>query len=856
MTIEPTLAHATHTSRTRNVPHARTNNAGVVDERFRRPAFGALLRSKRLAAGFTQDDLAARARISVQAVSALERGARHAPRGDTLALLAEALNLQGDALSEFEAAARASIKPKVRATQPLFKVPSGKRAHLPRFATPLFGRDRDLRELAAAIAGGGCTTLWGTGGVGKTRLAVEASALVEERFDRIAFVNLAATIGDDSVTDAVASALGIVREAGDDPCERIARELRARRWLVIVDNCEHVIAGAARTVGTLAAASPTTAFVCTSREPLRIAGERVMNVGALSANDAQRLFLDRAETPTVHGSVSQSDELLVATICRKLDGIPLALELAAACARVLDLDYVASGLDERFRLLTRGSRAASDRHTTLHATIAWSYDLLGPSERRVFESAAIINGSFSLEDLLATAIDETCDRVTVLAALAALADKSLVVVEIDDAGARRRYRLLESMRAFALEAATARDGNSSLRDAHARFGRYLSDHLLHAIERYRKGEVLSLGDVPLDQLRGYLDWAIERQHDVIAGTTLAGAIHFVWDLNGLNVEGIRRIETGLALIDDDDANARAAMLGWYAVSRLKQRLVRSEESLAPALRAYELAARVGDDLIRAQAAGRVAMAYDSMGDSARALAYVEESIVVYNRLGDESSAAYAACTAGVIAYRLRGDAGAVEKLRLAVDRQRAVGDPRRTASAELDLAEVYYWSGDVDQAIATLNPALLQFRKTSSRLELAIGLNNLAAYLTAVGRTLEAMPIVVEALQIGRESRSVRIIAIAVQTCATIAAFDGREKRRCAQLLGFVARRFGMIGEIEVEKTEAAGHKRLHEAVNELLPQSELADAIREGESFDEATAIDVALECVERAKTPDAASA
>ncbi len=828
----------------------------MVDERFKRPAFGALLRAKRVAAGFTQDDLAERARVSVQAISALERGARHAPRGDTLSLLVEALHLEGQARIEFETAARASHKTKVRATQPLFKVPSRKRAHLPQFATPLFGRDRELRELAAAIAGGGCTTLWGTGGVGKTRLAVEASALVEDRFDRIAFVNLAATIGDDAVEDAIASALGIVREAGDDAVARIARELSERHWLVIVDNCEHVIAGSARAVGALAAASGDTAFLCTSREPLRIAGECVIDVGALAPHDAQRLFLDRAETPKTDGAVSHSDERIVATICRKLDGIPLALELAAACARVLDLEYVASGLDARFKLLTRGSRAASDRHTTLHATIAWSYASLGPSERRVFECAAIINGNFSLEDLLETAIDETCDRVTVLAALAALADKSLVVVEIDETTGRRRYRLLESMRAFALETATARDGSSALLDAHVRFGRYLSDHLLRAIERYRKGEILSLGDVPLDQLRGYLDWAIEKRNDVAAGTALAGAIHFVWDLNGLNVEGIRRIETGLALLADDDANARAAMLGWYAVSRLKQRLVRSEESLAPAVRAYELAARVGDDLVRAQAAGRVAMAYDSMGDSARALAYVEESIVLYDRLGDDSSAAYAACTAGVIAFRIRGDAAAVEKLRLAVDRQRAVGDPRRTASAELDLAEVYYWSGDVDRAIATLTPALLQFRKTSSRLELAIGLNNLAAYLTAVGRTAEAAPIVVEALHIGRESRSIRIIAIAVQTCATIAAFEGREKRRCAQLLGFVARRFGMIGEIEVEKTEAAGHKRLQEAVNELLPESELANAIREGESFDEATAIDVALQCVEQARTPDAASA
>jgi predicted ATPase len=607
--------------------------------------------------------------------------------------LCEALELDGQALSEFEAAARASVKPRIRATQPLFRVPGQKRAQLPQFGTPFFGRDRDARELAAAVAGGGCTTLWGTGGVGKTRLVVETSALVENRFERIAFVGLAATIGDDSVLDAIAASLGIKREPGDDASERIARELAEHRWLVIVDNCEHVIDGAARAVGGLVATLPETAFVCTSREPLRVAGERVMNVRALDAEDARRLFLDRAETVAPGTALSATDERAVATICRKLDGIPLALELAAACTRVLDLEHVASGLDERFRLLTRGSRAATDRHTTLYATIAWSYDLLDPIERHVFESAAIVNGSFAIDDLIAIAVDETCDRVAVLAALTALADKSLVVVELDGETSRRRYRLLESTRAFALEAAAARNGPSKLAEMHRRWGRDLSDRLLRSIESYRNGDTSALRDVPLDQLRGYLDWAIEKRNDVAAGTLLAGAVHLMWDLNGLNVEGLRRIETGLAHLSDEGANARAAMIGWYAVSRLNQRLSRNAESFAPAMRAYELAARIGDDLIRAQAAGRVATAYDIVGERTKALAYVEESIGLYERLGDHASAAYAGCMAGIITCKIHLDAVALETFRLAVERQRAIGDPRRTASAELDLAEAYYWSG-------------------------------------------------------------------------------------------------------------------------------------------------------------------
>jgi transcriptional regulator with XRE-family HTH domain len=231
-----------------------------------------------LAAGFTQDHLAERARISVQAISALERGARHAPRGETLALLTQALALDGDALVEFETAARRSVKSKIRSTQPLFKAPSRKRASLPQFVTPFFGRGRETHELASAIAGGGCTTLWGTGGVGKTRLAIETSALLEDRFESIAFVGLAASIGDEAVDDALAAAFGIMRRPDDDIVTQLVAELSKSRWLVIVDNCEHVIAAAARTIGALAVASPATSFVCTSREPLRIPGERVIEL--------------------------------------------------------------------------------------------------------------------------------------------------------------------------------------------------------------------------------------------------------------------------------------------------------------------------------------------------------------------------------------------------------------------------------------------------------------------------------------------------------------------------------------------------------------------------------------------------
>ncbi len=815
----------------------------MVDERSKRPAFGALLRAKRLVAGLTQEQLAERARISVQAVSALERGARHAPRGDTLALLTRALELDREALAAFESAARASARPKIRSTQPLFKAPSKKRASLPQFGTPFFGRERETDDLASAIAGGGCTTLWGTGGVGKTRLAVETSAVIEHRFEAITFVGLAASIGDDAVGDALAAAFGIAREPDDDVLARIAAELVRSRRLVIVDNCEHVIADAARTVGALAAASPETVFVCTSREPLRIPGERVIELGSLDAQDARNLFVDRVGTVTPVGELSAADTRDVTTICRRLDGIPLALELAAACARFIDLHHVARGLDGRFRLLTRGRRALSDRHATLQATIAWSYDLLGPSERHVFERAAVINGGFSLDDLLAIAVDGDCDHATVLAATAALAEKSLIVVEPNDGSSRRRYRLLESTRAFALEAAEARKNGTTLGEAYRRWGRYLSDRLRHAIDSYRKANVAPVSDEHLDHLRGYLDWAIDKRHDVTAGTQLAGEIHLLWDSWGLHVEGIRRIEAGLALLSDDDTDAIAAMRGWYAVSRLNQRLVRTAESLAPALRAYELATRIGDDAARAQTAAKLAIGYDATGKREEALVFAEQAVASFERANDPTSAAYTACTAAVIAFRIRGDLAALEALRDAVERLRQFGDARRAAGAAMDLGEAYFAYGETDAAIATVESVIEQFRKTAPRHELAVALGNLQAYFVASGRANEAVPAAIEALGIAREIGNTRFVVLAAQTCATIAAREGREKRRCAQLFGYVTCRYGAIGEIGY--TETAAHEAFKRAVDEVPQEPDYAHAIREGEAFDDEAAIVAALECV-----------
>jgi tetratricopeptide (TPR) repeat protein len=272
------------------------------------------------------------------------------------------------------------------------------------------------------------------------------------------------------------------------------------------------------------------------------------------------------------------------------------------------------------------------------------------------------------------------------------------------------------------------------------------------------------------------------------------------------------------------------------------------------LRAYELSKRVGEDIIRADAAIKIALAYDTMGERVKALAYLEEAIALHDRLGDHASAIYAGCTAALIAFKLHGDAGTLEAYRLAVERQRERGAPWRTAYAEMDLAEAYHCFGKTDEAIALLTPAIARLHETASPNDVGNALNNLGAYLTSAGRFVEAIPIAREALQIGRDGNFTRIIVLAVQTCATIAARTGCEKQRCAQLFGYVARRYDRIGLNEY--TETSAHERFTAVVDAMLSKFDRTAAIREGEMFDDEMAIDAALQCLAHARTAEAASA
>ena len=403
------------------------------------------------------------------------------------------------------------------------------RHNLPAQLTPLIGRVPEAAEIAELIGHRRLVTLTGSGGVGKTRLALAVAAdAVDLHPAGVWFVELAGAADAGSIGRAVLAALDLPEAPGVSPVDQIAGELAAGRSLLVLDNCEHVVAECGHLVAELLSSCPETTILATSREPLGVVGEvtwRVPSLAAppleradggppLSQYDSVRLFVERARRARPSFTVTDANAPAVAQICHRLDGIPLAIELAAARCRQMSADRISAELDDRFRLLTGGARTLMARQQTLAASVEWSFDLLDDLERRVLRRLGVFAGSFSLEaaEAIVAAVGDL-DPAEVFDALCRLVDKSLVLADDDDDASP--YRLLETLRAFALGRARDAAELIELRDAHARWWtEWIESHSLTG----PTDVAIALVDGSRDNLRAALDWAATR--DVELGLRL------------------------------------------------------------------------------------------------------------------------------------------------------------------------------------------------------------------------------------------------------------------------------------------------------------------------------------------------
>ena len=389
----------------------------------------------------------------------------------------------------------------LRTEFPALQALDASRGNLRPATTSFIGRESEAGEVQAAIKAHRLVTLTGVGGVGKTRLALEvAGRLVDEFPDGVWFFELAAVTDPAAVPDAVAAVLGITQQPGRTVAESVAAALEGRVRLLVLDNCEHVLDAAADLIEAILAASATTKIVATSREGLGIADEQLwpvpsLDVGAGVDSAAVSLFIERAQAVSPGFSVAEPGEAdAVVEICRRLDGIPLAIELAASRMASMTAAEVRDRLDHRFRLLV-GSRRGLERHHTLRHAVAWSYDLLADAEKALLDRCSVFAGGFDLHSACAVAgSPDAPDDFATLDLLDALVRKSLLVA--DRSAGRTRYSMLETIRQFAEEQLVARGEASEIRAAHSR---YFAG---------READILALWDSP--RQRAAFDWFSAR----------------------------------------------------------------------------------------------------------------------------------------------------------------------------------------------------------------------------------------------------------------------------------------------------------------------------------------------------------
>jgi predicted ATPase/DNA-binding winged helix-turn-helix (wHTH) protein len=433
--------------------------------------------------------------------------------------------------------------------------------NLPQPVSELIGRGDEIAALLDLVRAGRLVTLTGPGGIGKTRLALTVARELLRQFpEGVWLVELSPLADPDLVPATVAAAIGLELGADEISAQRVAQVLGGRRLLVILDTCEHVLDAAAAMAEALLRTSAQGAVIATSREPLRTEGERLYPVPPLAVPDesaqdprdydAVRLFVDRvraAEPCPGHYSATT-----IAAICRRLDGIPLAIEMAAARVTALGVEELAARLDDRFRLLTKGRRTALPRHQTLRATLDWSYDLLTETEQALLRRLAAFAGAFTLDAAAAVANVEA-GSIDILDHLSSLIAKSLVAAEVGDS--LPRYALLDTTRAYALEKLDESGERARLSCRHVAYYRTLFEQAENELETRAAPDWLAEYGWQIGNLRAALDWAFSRGGDAERGIALTAAAVPLWLHLSLLEECRSRVERALAVLDVAEVEA-------------------------------------------------------------------------------------------------------------------------------------------------------------------------------------------------------------------------------------------------------------------------------------------------------------
>ncbi len=771
--------------------------------------FAHTIRRFRLRAGLSQEELAERAGVSARAVSDMERGLRKNPRPETLRLLADALALDTEDRTAFfvsahsvpddSAESRQRVEPGPGETSTALLLAT---RPLPQPLDELIGRERDIQAIVSLLASEHVrlVTLTGPGGVGKTRLALTvASACADEFEEGVGFVDLGPLTDADQVLPAIASSVG-VRNVGDRALlDVLTGVLADRRMLLVLDNFEHVMA-AASNVAALLRECPRLSVVITTREPLRVRGEREAPVAPLSVPEIERtqtlealqtnpsvaLLSSRARDVRPDFRLTDANAAQIAQICRQLDGLPLAIELAAARTRLLSPEALLERLEQRLGFLTRGARDVPDRQQTLRTTIAWSYDLLSPAEQFFFRRMSVFVNGFTLHG---AAVVSEMSQGDAFDFATSLIEKSLLNTSQSPEGATR-FWMLESMRAYGLERLEEQGELFAARQDHLEYvlamtGALSSDDGLaswwlgeHWIEQI---------DTELGNIRSAMAWA-KMRNDGESLLRVATVIGGYWIDRPFPAEAISLFEAGLS--SAPNAPARLQVAGRYY--------------------AGILASASGDH--------QAAMAYAEAARSIAAISREPDLLVI------------AGCLIGLL-WEMAGDC-------------KQSAQSYRSAIAAFDGVEGVYWyyqalaelgdrllvCGDPAEAEPLLARAEAGYRTIGSRSSVALVIGQRAHAEIALGRLDAARALFRESIDESRMARDMRVELGAVMGLAALAlAMD--DAAQAARLIGLAQREHQVHG-IGRKIAHPLENERTIALVRESLGEETYRRCVQEGEAL------------------------
>jgi predicted ATPase/DNA-binding XRE family transcriptional regulator len=808
--------------------------------------FGDLLRRLRTAAGQSQQTLAERSHMSVEAIGALERGVRRAPQQRTLALLIEALALGPDEIAELEAAAEhGRVRTRSRGPE------TSSRDILPAPATSFVGRATEVRKLGSVLLGDEhrIITITGPGGVGKSRLSLEILRQLESEFpDGVYVVALAGVSDPLLVLSAITDALGLPKRRDRQVEELLRGKVRDLDAVILLDNCEHLIDSVAEAVTLIVAACPNVRVLATSRERLSVPGEFVFlltplefPVAAPSTPEAAaeypaiRLLLDRAKIEGYDLQAGNVEPIL--EIVRRLDGLPLAIELVAPLLRILLPSELAQRLTYRFALLARGHRGSLPRHRSLRAMVDWSYEQLSDEERLVFRHCSIFAGSFSLDAVVAVCGDDRLSESQVVNAFTSLVEKSLVSVSAQAAG---RYRMLEVIKEYAREWLDEAGEGAALSLKH-------TQHFIE-IARNDRAKVYtdsSATDRPLKldakNLEAALSWSILARGNPELGAELITAL----DVYFVRESYLRSRHWFERAIDALDRETHPELFARLVIT-LAFFTMNSPDivALLPELEtAVAICRKRSDPKALSDALDWLAFALASGGDFLRAREAGEESVVAAREAGPM-----------VLSVALRFYASvAQDDLQLQrelLEQSLALFSPGspdiRMVGVLSNLGEVAFLSGDVELAIAKTREAI-ELERSLSWFPLETGvaarLGSIAGYELSRGGLETGLAIAREALQLSLRTGDPMITACMVQHLAMAAALR-RDFKRSALLLGFVIAQVGSANP-QTMRLDIYFRARLTEMLAQNVPQPELDALLETGNAWDQERAIEEALAVV-----------